>query len=98
MEHRLMNLKVERYLDQSDRWPKDGRHILAQFDADSIVVYQAYRPEIGRFAIENGRLGGPHFSCGRMSWIKAKLPLDDVPLWLGDKGKPGSRSRRATAS
>src|SRR6266567_1732369 len=71
-----MNLKVERYLDQSDRWPKEGRHILAQFDADSIVVYQAYRREIGRFAVDNGRLGGPHFSCGRMSWIKPNF------LWM----------------
>jgi hypothetical protein len=71
-----MNLETERYSNQLLRWPKEGRHILAQFDADSIVVYQAYRLEIGRFAVENGRLGGPHFSCGRMSWIKPNF------LWM----------------
>jgi hypothetical protein len=35
-----MNLAVERYTDQTTRWPEKGRHILAQFDATSIVVYQ----------------------------------------------------------
>lgn len=71
-----MNLQTERYLDQCTRWPKEGRHILAQFDSDSIVVYQAYRPETGRFAVEHGRLGGPFFGHGRMSWIKPNF------LWM----------------
>lgn len=71
-----MKLQVERYVDQRSRWPRDGRHILAQFDADSIVVYQAYRPEIGLFAAEHGYLGGPYFSRGRMTWIKPNF------LWM----------------
>src|SRR5439155_2761622 len=33
-----------------------GRHILTQFDDESVVVYQAYRPAIGRFAAEHGLL------------------------------------------
>lgn len=49
--------------------------ILAQFDARSIVVYQAYRPSIARFAVENGRFGGD-FSFSRMSWIKPNF------LWM----------------
>ena len=48
--------KTERYEKQRDEeWPKEGRHILAQYDADSIVVYQAYCPEIAKYAVEHQR-------------------------------------------
>jgi len=39
-------MRFQRYLDQIRDWPQAGRHILAQFDADSIYVYQAYRPSL----------------------------------------------------
>jgi hypothetical protein len=68
-------LKTEAYEAQSRRWPASGRHILAQFDDESVIVYQAYRPEIGRFAAEHGYFGGA-FSLGRMSWIKPNF------LWM----------------
>jgi hypothetical protein len=68
-------LALTRYTDQRDRWPQSGRHVLAQFDADTVVVYQAYRPEIGRFAAEHGYFGGA-FSLARMSWIKPNF------LWM----------------
>jgi hypothetical protein len=57
------------------RWPQAGQHILAQFDDETIIVYQAYRPEIGRFALENGCFGG-EFKYSRMSWIKPNF------LWM----------------
>ena len=63
------------YVEQMKRWPKAGRHILAQFDDDTIIVYQAYRPEIGKFAVENGYFGG-EFKYSRMSWIKPNF------LWM----------------
>jgi Domain of unknown function (DUF4291) len=66
---------TERYLDQVNDWPKSGKHILAQFDADSVVVYQAYRPSIGEFAATHGYFGG-EFSYSRMSWIKTNF------LWM----------------
>jgi hypothetical protein len=71
-----MNVAVDRYLDQTARWPNDGRHILAQFDAQSIVVYQAFRPAIGHYAAVHGHFGGPDFGYGRMSWIKPNF------LWM----------------
>ena len=40
-----MTLRTERYLDQVERWPQRGGVILAQFDDDSVVVYQAFRSE-----------------------------------------------------
>jgi len=70
-----MSLITEPYLAQNERWPGLGRHILAQFDAESVVVYQAYRPEIGRFAARHGYFGGG-FGMGRMSWIKPNF------LWM----------------
>jgi hypothetical protein len=71
----MMNLITELYLDQKARWPNSGRHILAQFDADSVVVYQAYAPAIGHFAARHGYFGGG-FGMGRMSWIKPNF------LWM----------------
>lgn len=68
-------LRTGRYLEVSAGWPGTGRHVLAQYDDETIVVYQAYRPAIGRFAAEHGRFGG-EFSLSRMSWIKTNF------LWM----------------
>lgn len=70
-----MNLETSPYANQMLRWPDAGRHILAQYDDETIIVYQAYRPEIGNFAGKNGYFGG-EFSYSRMSWIKPNF------LWM----------------
>lgn len=72
----MESLSSELYVEQSKRWPQSGWHILAQFDDDTIVVYQAYRPSIGKHAIDHGVLGGPEFNYSRMSWIKPNF------LWM----------------
>ncbi len=81
-----MIFETEPYLEQQRLWPDRGRHILAQFDDESVVVYQAYRPEIGHFAAAHGYFGGP-FSLDRMSWVKPNF------LWMmyrsGWGTKPG---------
>ncbi len=63
------------YAEQTKRWPQNGRHILAQFDDDTIIVYQAYCAEIGQFAVAKGYFGG-EFKYSRMSWIKPNF------LWM----------------
>jgi hypothetical protein len=63
------------YSEQMKRWPQTGQHILAQFDDDTIIVYQAYSPIIGQFAVEKGFFGGD-FKFSRMSWIKPNF------LWM----------------
>src|SRR5919206_412264 len=63
------------YREQVGRWPRAGRHILTQYDDERVVVYQAYRPAIGRFAATHGEFGG-EFSFSRMSWIKPNF------LWM----------------
>ena len=68
-------MRYQRYLDQVRDWPRSARHILAQFDADSIYVYQAYRLSIAQFAVEHQQFGGD-FSFNRMSWIKPNF------LWM----------------
>lgn len=70
-----MNLELEPYQTQVSRWPSTGKHILAQFDDESIVVYQAYRHSIGQFAATHGYFGGD-FKLSRMSWIKPNF------LWM----------------
>lgn len=70
-----MKLQTEPYLQQTVRLPAKGRVILAQYDADSIVVYQAYRPSIGHFAAQHGYFGG-EFQLSRMTWIKPNF------LWM----------------
>jgi Domain of unknown function (DUF4291) len=68
-------LQTAPYLTQVAHWPKSGRHIMAQYDDESVVVYQAYRPAIGRFAAGHNAFGG-EFSTSRMSWIKPNF------LWM----------------
>ena len=70
-----MDLPTTPYLKQKAVWPSSGRHSLAHFDEETIVVYQAYRPEIGSFAATQGYFGG-EFKYGRMSWIKPNF------LWM----------------
>ncbi|HEY2408009.1 MAG TPA: DUF4291 domain-containing protein [Polyangiaceae bacterium] len=70
-----MTLVLEPYADQLPHWPNIGRHILAQFDDESVVVYQVYRPEIGLYAAEHGTFGAG-FSFSRMTWIKPNF------LWM----------------
>ena len=48
---------------------------MAQYDDSTVVVYQAYRSSIARFAVANQRFGGD-FSFSRMSWIKPNF------LWM----------------
>ncbi len=69
------SLRLQPYQSQLSEWPDSGRHIMAQFDDASIVVYQAYRPSIASYAVEHQRFGG-EFSFSRMSWIKPNF------LWM----------------
>lgn len=84
-----MKLHLEPHLSQSERLPQSGHYILAQFDNEAIVVYQAFRPAIGNWAVEHGHFGG-EFSFARMSWIKTSF------LWMmyrsGWATKPGQEA------
>ena len=70
-----MPLDFEPYQAQLPHWPGSGRHVLAQFDAATVVVYQAYNPAIAGYAARHGHFGGD-FSFSRMSWVKPNF------LWM----------------
>lgn len=70
-----MGVVFEPYPEQVKVWPKVGRHILAQFDDEGVIVYQAYNAAIGGYAVAHGHFGGD-FSFSRMSWIKPNF------LWM----------------
>lgn len=80
-----MQLVTEPYLKQVNRLPKSGRHIVAQFDEESVVVYQAYCPAIGNFAATHGYFGG-EFKLDRMSWIKPNF------LWMMYRSEWGTKA------
>jgi hypothetical protein len=71
-----MKLATELYTEQVTRWPQSGRHIMAHYDDETIIVYQAYKPSTRDWSIAHGKLGGPEFSFNRMSWIKPNF------LWM----------------
>lgn len=70
-----MELETKYYSEQLKQWPQSGKCILAQYTDEHVVVYQAYKPSIGKFAAENQYFGGD-FSFTRMSWIKTNF------LWM----------------
>lgn len=63
------------YHIQNSQWPTSGRHLLAHYTDDAVVVYQAYNHQIADFAVQHQRFGGA-FSFSRMSWIKTNI------LWM----------------
>jgi len=83
---KIQNINLQSYHEQVNQWPVEGRHIMAQYDENSVIVYQAYRPAIGHFAAQHGYFGA-EFSLTRMSWIKPNF------LWMmyrsGWGTKPG---------
>ena len=78
-----MPIPTATYVEQNERWPRAGRHILAHYDDQTVIVYQAYCPEIGHFAAKRGYFGGD-FSYSRMSWIKPNF------LWMMYRSSWGS--------
>ncbi len=82
-----MKLLTTSYVIQTAQLPQIGRHIVAQYDETSVVVYQAYRPEIAHFAVEHGYFGG-EFSFSRMSWIKPNF------LWMMYRSGWGTKAEQ----
>ncbi|UBF29094.1 DUF4291 domain-containing protein [Kovacikia minuta CCNUW1] len=82
-----MELLTELYINKASSYPNSGQHILAQFDSDCVVVYQAFCPEIGHFAARNGYFGDG-FKFSRMSWIKPSF------LWMMHRSGWGTKDRQ----
>ena len=63
-------MKTENYQAQQALLPRTGQHVIADHDADTIVVYQAFKPAIADYAVKHQAFGGSHYKHGRMTWIK----------------------------
>jgi hypothetical protein len=61
--------------------------IRADFDRDTIVVYQAYNEKIALGAIKNKKFVEP-FSFNRMTWIKPSF------LWLMERSNYGQKTNQ----
>ena len=77
----MSSLKLTSYLTQKSVWPKSGKHILAQFDDESIIVYQAYNPSIAAEIVKNKTFHAEScqaagFNLNRTTWIKTNF------LWM----------------
>ncbi len=59
--------------------------IRADYDRDTIVVYQAYSEHIAKKAIENKKFVAP-FSFNRMTWVKPSF------LWMMERSGYGKKS------
>ncbi|BDI30906.1 hypothetical protein CCAX7_29570 [Capsulimonas corticalis] len=59
--------------------------IRADYDRDTIVVYQAYSKAIATAALASGTFAPP-FSFGRMTWIKPSF------LWMMERSNWGQKS------
>jgi hypothetical protein len=76
-----MNLETSLYLEQIKLWPHKGNHIMANYDDQSIIVYQAYNSNIANALLEcqnfhDQRCIDAGYSLTRMTWIKTNF------LWM----------------
>jgi len=93
MERRPFEIKTELYVEQKKRWPKQGRHILAQYTDDAILVYQAYNSTIAKYAVEHQKFEGCNaFSPTRMTWIKTNF------LWMMYRSGWGEKDKNQMAT
>lgn len=65
----VAGMRLEAWRAQEERLPQDGAVLLATFDDQTVVVYQAFRRLIANEAVAEQRFGAA-FSLTRMSWIK----------------------------
>ena len=71
-----MYLESILYSEYENGLPQSGKHILAQTKGQNIIVYQAFNPNISRYAVAHKHFGGSHYKFTRMSWIKPNF------LWM----------------
>lgn len=69
----MKRLRLAPYVEQQARWPDRGRLILAQYDEETVVVYQPQPSAVARYAAQRGRLDAPTFPFERTAWIETSF-------------------------
>ena len=81
-EWKHLPFEIESYFSQTSiHWPASGNHILASYDHEGIIVYQAYNDQIAEALVASQSLHDQSclsagFCQGRMTWIKPNF------LWM----------------
>lgn len=81
----MKRLRLAPYIDEQARWPDRGYVLLAQYDEETVVVYQAQPPAIARYAAQHGRLDAPAFPFERTAWLQTSF------LWMMRHCRWGAR-------
>lgn len=69
-------LSFESYKEHERHLPSEGKFIIAHFNKESVVIYQAFKDSIAEYAVANQRFGGADYDFGRMTWLKPSF------LWM----------------
>jgi hypothetical protein len=69
-------LILESHDEHERHLPAIGKFIIAQFNKESIIVYQAFRDSIAEYAIRHQRFGGGDYDFDRTTWLKPSF------LWM----------------
>lgn len=69
-------LTLESYEEHEKHLPTVGKFIIAQFNKESIIVYQAFKDSIANYAVENQKFGGDDYEFDRTTWLKPSF------LWM----------------
>ena len=89
----LLPFEVAPYLKQVKAWPGVGQHILAHYNDQSIIVYQAYNDSIADAALKANNFHSDTvvkagYNVNRMSWIKTNF------LWMMYRSGWASKHRQ----
>lgn len=69
-------LILESHDEHEHHLPAVGKFIIAQFNKESIIVYQAFKNSIASYAVEHQRFGGEDYEFDRTTWLKPSF------LWM----------------
>jgi len=69
-------LRLESYVEHEHHLPSTGKFIIAQFDHDTITIYQAFKDSIADYAVTHQRFGGDDYDFNRRTWLKPSF------LWM----------------
>lgn len=65
----MTRLRFKPYIDEAPTWPDRGRVILAQYDTELVVVYEALSRAAARSVVQGGRLDALVEDFDRMHWF-----------------------------
>jgi hypothetical protein len=69
-------LILESHDEHEKHLPAVGKFVIAQFNKESIIVYQAFKDTIAQYAVEHQQFGGDDYDFDRTTWLKPSF------LWM----------------